>query len=342
MPLDTLIVAIGQRPDLGVFGDREVALTSAGYLDVDPQTLETSLPGVYAGGDIIGDGPSSIVKACGDGRRIAEAVIAHGDAAERGREASAAAWPDFDAVDFLRRRSRLEPRVQIPHRAPEGRGDFAEVVLTLSDEAARREAARCLDCDLMCSTCDSVCPNRAILTYRTRPARLAIPRFRIENGEPRVLPPVDFEVTQGPQVAVLTDACNECGNCVTFCPTADRPWRDKPRLYLHRGDFEDQSDNAFMLLTHQGSPGIQAVFAGAIHELFQGDGDLRYTSPAIEIRLDAETLAVLESTVRDDSAADESVNADHLGAMITLHRAFAESMPEFPLVEADPEWLLDC
>ena len=211
----------------------------------------------------------------------------------------------------------------------------------LSDEAARREAARCLDCDLMCSTCDSVCPNRAILTYRTRPTRLAIPRLRIENDEPRVLPPVDFEVTQGPQVAVLTDACNECGNCVTFCPTADRPWCDKPRLYLHRGDFEDQSDNAFMLVSYDGARGLQARFDGALHQLTEVNGDLRYNSPAIELRMDPETLAVLESTVRGHSADNNLVNADHLGAMITLHQAFAESMPEYPLVEADPEWILD-
>jgi len=341
VPLDTLIVAIGQRPDLGVFGDREVALTPAGYLDVDPQTLETSLPGVYAGGDIIGDGPSSIVKACGDGQRIADAIIARGDAAERGREASPASWPDFDAVDLLRRRARIEPRVEIPHRAPKGPGDFAEVVLTLSDEAARRESARCLDCNLMCSTCDGVCPNRAILTYRTPPVNLPIPQVRMENGEPKVLHPVNFEVAQGPQVAILTDACNECGNCVTFCPTADRPWRDKPRLYLHRSDFEDQSDNAFMLISRDQARALQSRFDGELHQLIEVNGDLRYTSPSIELWMDSETLAVLDFTIRDDSASTNLVNADHLGAMITLHRAFAESMPEFPLVKADPEWLPD-
>jgi putative selenate reductase len=340
IPLDTLIVAIGQRPDLGVFDDQEIDLTPAGYLDVDPQTLETSLPGVYAGGDIIGDGPSSIVKACGDGRIIAEAIIARGDAADGAGGTGPAAWPDFDLVDLLRRRSRIEPRVQIPHRAPKGLGDFAEVILTLSPESARREAARCLDCDLMCSTCDGVCPNRAILTYRTAPTRLRIPQISVENGQPEILPPVDFEVTQGPQVAVLTDACNECGNCVTFCPTADRPWRDKPRLYLDREDFEAETDNAFMLVSHDGARGLQARFDGALHQLIEINGDLRYTSPAIELRLDPETLAVLESAVRGQRTGDNLVDPGHLGAMVILHRSFEESMPEFPLVEADPVWLL--
>ena len=46
---------------------------------------------------------------------------------------------------------------------------------------------------------------------------------------------------------MLADLCNECGNCTTFCPTAGAPYRDKPRLYLNRGDFEAQTNNAFMI-----------------------------------------------------------------------------------------------
>jgi len=340
VPLDALIIAVGQRPDLGVFGDREIALTPAGYLDVDPLTFETSLPGVYAGGDIIGDGPSSIVKACGDGRQIAEAIIARSDGGGGSVEITAA-WPGFDAVDLLRRRAHIEPRVQIPHRTPLGRGDFAEVILTLTPEAARREAARCLDCDLMCSTCDGVCPNRAILTYRSRATRLRIPQITINNGEPEVLPTVDFAVAQGPQVAVLTDACNECGNCVTFCPTADRPWRDKPRFYLNRGDFETETDNAFMLISSRAARGLQARFDGTLHQLLEVDGELRYTSPAIELRMDPDMLAILSYTVGSEPGNVEIVAPNHLGAMIVLHRSFAESMPEFPLVEAEAGWLVE-
>ena len=282
---------------------------------------------------------ASIVKACGDGRRIAEAIIDRDDSPDGAAE-TAAAWPDFDAVDLLRRRSLIDPRVQIPHRAPTGRGDFSEVILTLSPAVARREAARCLDCDLVCSTCDGVCPNRAILTYRTTPTALEIPQIRINSGEPEILPPVAFAVAQGPQVAVLTDACNECGNCVTFCPTADRPWRDKPRLYLNRDDFEAEADNAFMLISRDGARGLQARFDGALHQLIEVDGELRYTSPAIDLSMDPVTLAVLSYTVGSDPGGGELVAPNHIGAMIVLHRSFAESMPEYPLVEAHPEWWL--
>jgi hypothetical protein len=48
---------------------------------------------------------------------------------------------------------------------------------------------------------------------------------------------------------------------------------------------------------------------------------------------------MLESVVRGPATSESLVDADKLGAMIVLHRSFAESMPEFPLVEADPAWL---
>jgi putative selenate reductase len=337
--LDTLIVAIGQRPDLSLFGDEKVELNASGYLEVDPLTLETSIPGVYAGGDIIDDGPSNIVKACGDGRIIADAIIArHKDAPEK--PGPVKEWPSFDYTELLRRRARLEPRIAIPHLPSAQRHGFAEVVITLPQHEAEREASRCLDCDAMCSTCDSVCPNRAIFTYQVRPQELNLPQLGIGSGQPTTLPDAAFRVDQGPQVAVLTDACNECGNCFTFCPTSDRPWRDKPRLYIHRNDFEDESENAFMFLRRDGTRGLQARFGGELHQLFEDSGVLRYNSSAIGVDMDAETLAVLKTAIHGDSGDGALVNPDHLGAMIILHRSFAESMPEYPLIEAHLEWLL--
>ncbi len=61
-----------------------------------------------------------------------------------------------------------------------------------------------------------------------------------------------------------TDFCNECGNCVTACPTSGEPYRDKPRLYLDRADFEAQADNAFMLLD---DGAIEGRFGGETHRL---------------------------------------------------------------------------
>ena len=128
--------------------------------------------------------------------------------------------------EMLRRRSHRVRRVRAPRTALDDRQNLKEVMLTYSDEQARNEAARCLDCHSFCSICVGVCPNLALFTYQT------------DRRE------------QPYQVAVLADLCNECGNCTTFCPTSGVPYRDKPRLYLDRTDFEEQHDNAFMIMRH--------------------------------------------------------------------------------------------
>ena len=75
----------------------------SGFVEVDAATLETSIPGIFAGGDLVGDGPSTIVKACGDGRRIAEVITA-----KEGKSATRENRPlhRLDMVEMLRRRSR--------------------------------------------------------------------------------------------------------------------------------------------------------------------------------------------------------------------------------------------
>ena len=74
LPLDTLILAISQSPVLDLFGDLAPELTRAGFVATDPETLATSIPGVWAGGDVAADGPASIVKAAADGKRAAAAI----------------------------------------------------------------------------------------------------------------------------------------------------------------------------------------------------------------------------------------------------------------------------
>jgi putative selenate reductase len=205
------------------------------------------------------------------------------------------------------RRARTEERVEIQHLPPSQRSGFDEVIRTLSLEAAGAEASRCLDCDLLCSTCDGVCPNRAIVTYTAQPLQIN-----------------DFQAVQGPQVAVLADACNECGNCTTFCPTQGRPWRDKPRLYLHRGDFEAEADNAFMLLERDGRRGIQGRFDGATEELFETPEGYRYVTSSNDV-------------IVDHTAMSDSLDAHRVGAMLVLLRSFATSMPEYPWTTIEDE-----
>ena len=75
IPLDTLILAISQHALLDFLEDEPIALNDRGYIEVDPQTFETSIPGIYAGGDVANDGPATIVKAAAAGKAIANSIL---------------------------------------------------------------------------------------------------------------------------------------------------------------------------------------------------------------------------------------------------------------------------
>ncbi|MDH3533362.1 MAG: FAD-dependent oxidoreductase, partial [Gammaproteobacteria bacterium] len=275
IPMDTLILAISQHAVLDFLDGEAMAINDRGYIDVDPVTFETSVPGVYAGGDVVNAGPASIVKAAAAGKAIANSIL---------RRRSAAPAPEkiarFDAAALLQRRSHRQWRIPAPQTPLEDRHDFREVVLTYDQQQARAEAARCLDCDTYCSICVGVCPNLAFITYETDPR--------------------DTAVRQPFQVAVLADLCNECGNCTTFCPTAGAPYRDKPRLYLDRAEFEAQTDNAFMLIRQGDAWGMDARWRGTTHHIDLGD---------------------------------EAENAAPYAAMRVLLRGLHHSMPHFPAVD---------
>jgi len=332
IPLDTLVVAIGQKADLSLFEGEPVEVNTAGFVEVDPITLETSVPGLFAGGDLVGGGPSTIVTACGDGRRIAEAIAA--------REGSPVVQPAparrlVDMADIMRRRSRREYRVPVPTTAADPRSTFDETIATYDSDSARAEASRCLDCDLICSTCDSVCPNRAIFTYQTDGRHFDLPILQWRGGEAQTVGRERFTIDQPYQVAVLADLCNECGNCSTFCPTAGQPFSDKPRLYLDAKEFAAQKGNAFRITHENGSWKIQGVFNLCRHELVMGDV-LSYRSPTVDLRIDPTTFEVIEANPRDGHPPSDPVSLKECATLFALYRGVRESVPWIPTAVSEP------
>jgi len=283
VPLDTLILAISQHAVLDFFGEETIAVNNRGYIDVDPVTFETSVAGIYAGGDVVNDGPASIVTAVAAGKAIANTILQRQATVDE-----TSRTVPTDLPEMLRRRSHREWRVAAPHTPLKDRDDSREVVLTYNAQQARAEAARCLDCDTYCSLCVGVCPNLALLTYETG------------------VTAADGPVQQPYQVAVLADLCNECGNCTTFCPTAGRPYRDKPRLYLDRPEFEAQQDNAFMVFRNEDLWAMDARWQGATHRI-ELDGDLDY-------------------------AGANPPSAEPYISMLVLLRGLAKSVPYLPAI----------
>jgi putative selenate reductase len=333
VPLDTLILAISQHAILDFFDEEPIALNRRGYIKADPITFETSLPGVYAGGDVVNDGPSSIVEAAADGKAIASSIqFRH--MGEVGLAIEPRPGSDtFDTAELQRRRSRREWRIPIPHSPLKDRKNFREVVHSYSAQQVRAEAARCLDCHQLCSLCVSVCPNLALQTFQSEPFSRQLPTLRFENNKIQIEPGPTYQVRQTHQIALLAGFCNECGNCTTFCPTADEPYRDKPRLYLDRSEFEDQADNAFMLFRDAQRWTMEARWGDASHCIeLNGElnGKLHYSGPAFKADIDPATFE-LERIEPGDGARDgDLLSLEPCAAMYVLLKGLSRSMPHMP------------
>jgi NADH-quinone oxidoreductase subunit F len=154
---DSVILAIGQE-----IGDsfRDSALLGEGRLIAsDPETCATAAEGVFAGGEAT-RGPLSIIDAVQEGRRAAAAIDKYlgGDGLFED-ESRFPAGPAIGRDEGFSRRGRVPP----PSRSaasPEGAakatpassdamlGNFAEIEGAITEEQARYEASRCLQCDL--------------------------------------------------------------------------------------------------------------------------------------------------------------------------------------------------
>jgi heterodisulfide reductase subunit A-like polyferredoxin len=159
---DLVIVAAGMRPDSGAFG---LPITSTGTIQTDPDTLQTSVPYVFAAGDVV-LGPSMITSAAGQGRRAAFMIDRwlHGQALDLADFDSPLPAVAKDAVlDRQSVHSRIDPlfRRQTATLAP---GEFFEDEETMTEEEAFLGAARCLDCGVCseCHACIDACPADAV------------------------------------------------------------------------------------------------------------------------------------------------------------------------------------
>lgn len=164
MEFDIAIIAIGNYPSTSYFAD-ELELNSNGTIKVDPMTLQTSLPYVFAGGDAV-LGPSTITEACGLGKRAAFYI----DRFLRGEELNVEfdkRLPVVSKEEVLKRQKVYTTRTPVKRKErqiSERIHDFKEVELPLTKEEVRYSASRCLDCGICseCHQCIKSCPANAI------------------------------------------------------------------------------------------------------------------------------------------------------------------------------------
>jgi NADPH-dependent glutamate synthase beta subunit-like oxidoreductase len=140
-----LILAVGQAADQG-FVEGDMTLVQ-GLLEAATDTGETTVRGVFAGGEIA-TGPGSLVDAIASGKRVAAAI----DRFLGGDGELEPAWaerPDTAGYDGTRELGFADrERPDLPETPLSERQTFAEVASCLQEDLARREASRCLSCDL--------------------------------------------------------------------------------------------------------------------------------------------------------------------------------------------------
>jgi len=150
VPLNTLIVAIGQDPDLSFLGiDHGLEISRKHTIEVLFETHYTSIPGVFAGGDVV-TGANTVTDAMAAGKQAAEMIDKYMKGENLAREyqltrPSLYVSPIELTDEEIEEAKRPElPCISVSERAY----NFREVDLNMKEATAIREARRCLRCDL--------------------------------------------------------------------------------------------------------------------------------------------------------------------------------------------------
>ncbi len=198
--LDSVIMAIGQYPNLNGFETLEA--TRKNTISADESRFTTSVDGVFAVGDATNKGADIAIAAIGEAQKASVVIDRYLNGETVGYKKPYFVEQDSKSIDY----SKFEKsaRVKMPHMSPADRKtNFKEVNFGFSEEMAKKEAMRCLECG-----CHDYFECKLISyanDYDVKPSRFAGEKHNRNQENANDL------------IARNTDKCILCGLCVRVC-----------------------------------------------------------------------------------------------------------------------------
>jgi NADPH-dependent glutamate synthase beta subunit-like oxidoreductase len=185
---DSLVLALGQDVDLSPLEGVPGLAVKDGVVQVDPVTMMTGHPGIFAGGDMV-PAERNVTVAVGHGKKAARQI----DAWLRMRKSEApvkhesATFERLNPWYYSDAPKTVQPQLDLARRT----SSFDEVQGGLTEDNALFEARRCLSCGncFECDNCYGVCPDNAVI-----------------------------KLGPGKRFQFNLDYCKGCGICAAECP----------------------------------------------------------------------------------------------------------------------------